>query len=251
MIAALGMYDMPHLHAAHDRYWTAIRAALGYGPAALTRDMDPWDAWLSPDLVLAQTCGLPYRARLHGKVQLVCTPDYGLPGCPPGHYNSVLIRRRDDPRSLDALCTHGVMAFNDGLSQSGWAAPLAHLTAHGARPGRVVHTGAHLASVAAVRDGRADFAALDALTHILWAEHDPEAAQAVEVFDHTTPTPVLPYITSLDRDPEPIARAIADAIDTLPHQDRAALHLRGVVQITAEDYLRLPLPPTPAESRIT
>ena len=68
MIASLPMYDMPHLRGAHDRYWTAIRDALGYGPDALTRGGDPWAEWQSPDLLLGQTCGLPYRARLHDKV---------------------------------------------------------------------------------------------------------------------------------------------------------------------------------------
>jgi hypothetical protein len=29
--------------------------------------------WLSPELYLSQTCGLPYRAALHGQVQLIAT----------------------------------------------------------------------------------------------------------------------------------------------------------------------------------
>ena len=119
MIASLGMYDMPHLRDAHDRLWSGIRDALGYGPHHLTRDGDPWTEWQSPDLLLAQTCGLPYRARLHGRVTLIGTPDYNLPNCPPGHYFSYIIRRRDDPRDLKELSKQGVMAFNEPLSQSG------------------------------------------------------------------------------------------------------------------------------------
>ncbi|MCX8955299.1 hypothetical protein OU790_17900, partial [Ruegeria sp. NA] len=73
MIAMLGMYDMPEVQAANDRFWGLIRAHLGYGPEQLTRDADVWQVWLDPELVLAQTCGMPYRTRLHGRVQLVGT----------------------------------------------------------------------------------------------------------------------------------------------------------------------------------
>ena len=95
MIAALPMYDRPETAAATDRYWGLIRDGLRAreieAPDDLTRTDDLWTLWQSPDLVLAQTCGLPFRARLHGQVQLVGTPDFGLPGCAPGYYNSVII----------------------------------------------------------------------------------------------------------------------------------------------------------------
>ena len=249
MIASLGMYDMPHLADSHDRYWAAIRAALGHGPAKLTRGGDPWAVWRSPDLILAQTCGLPYRARLHGTVTLVGTPDYDLPGCAPGHYFSFLIRRRSDPRDIDALCDEGVMAFNDPLSQSGWAAPVAHLAALGLRPRRLRETGAHLASVAAVRSGKADFAAVDALTFLLWTAHAPDAARAIDAFAQTDRTPALPYITARSRDPDPVAQAVSHAIDAMSTDDTAALRLRGLVQIPSAQYLAVPIPPTPDDLR--
>lgn len=83
MIAFLGMYDMPDLHAANDRLWTLIRQHLGFGPDTLSRGLDPWEIWQSPDLVLAQTCGMPFRTRLHRDVALIGTPDYGVPVARP------------------------------------------------------------------------------------------------------------------------------------------------------------------------
>ena len=74
MIAMLGMYDMPAIQPANDRFWQAIRAHLGHGPETLTRDRDYWEMWQSPDLLLGQTCGLPYRSRLHGRVARIATP---------------------------------------------------------------------------------------------------------------------------------------------------------------------------------
>ncbi|MBV7408848.1 MULTISPECIES: phosphate/phosphite/phosphonate ABC transporter substrate-binding protein [Roseobacteraceae] len=245
MIASLGMYDMPHLQRAHDRLWAGIRTALGYGPDHLTRGGDPWAEWQSPDLLLAQTCGLPYRARLHDKVTLVGTPDYDLPDCPSGYYFSYLIRRRDDPRPLRELSKQGVMAYNEPLSQSGWAAPVAHLAARGLRPKRIKQTGSHLGSINSVLLKTADYAAIDAVTMLLWGAHDMDAVAYLEAFDTTEPTPALPYITALDRDPAPIADAVRSAIAAMPHEDRCDLRLKGMVDIPASEYLALPIPPTP------
>lgn len=245
MIVWLGMYDLPALQAANDRLWTAIRARLGEGPETLRRDIHTWAVWQSPDMLLAQTCGLPFRARLHDKVTLVGTPDYGLPGCPPGHYNSALVVRSDDPRTELADFAHARLAFNDGLSQSGWAAPWAHFQAAGVEIGPRLETGAHAASAAAVVEGRADIAALDALTWTLLQDHRPDLTAGLRELERTTPTPVLPYITSPGRDPAPLANAIAGAIDDLSPDDRALLHLRALVQIPAAAYLALPIPPQP------
>lgn len=246
MIAALPMYDLPWLRAETDRLWQAIRDELPDAPNALTRDRDAWDIWQSPDLLLAQTCGLPFRARLKDRVTLVASPDHRLPDCPPGHYYSQLIRRRDDTRDLAAL-VEGVMAYNEPLSQSGWAAPFAHLAARGLAPGRLLKTGAHLGSVAAVLDGRADFAAIDAVTLSLFARHDADAAAGLDLFDRTAPTPALPYITAPAHDAAGLAAAMARAIARLSQDDRDALCLHGIVSIPAARYTALPLPPAPKD----
>lgn len=244
MTAFLGMYDLPALQGANDRFWDRIRAALGFGPEQLNRKDDVWRIWSDPELVLAQTCGMPYRTRLHGKVALVTTPDYGLPDCPAGYYNSVLVMRADDPRELGELGS-GRFAYNEALSQSGWAAPMIHLREKGIQFDTLLATGGHAMSALAVSEGRADLTGLDALTWELLYEHDPVAA-SLRVVDRTVPTPTLPYITSLRRDPEQIADALQTALDGLEERDRTALHLKGLVKIPARDYLAIPNPPPPA-----
>ncbi len=244
MIAAFGMYDMPHARAANDRLWAGVRGALGYGPDDLTRDTDPWDIWQSDDLLLAQTCGMPYRTRLHQRVQLVATPDHQLPDCPPGHYFSYLIKRYDDPRDLAALAK-GTMAYNEALSQSGWAAPVFHLQAQGLAPTATLQTGAHLSSISAVLDGSADFAGIDAVTLLMFGDDTPDTVARLNTFDRTAPTPALPYITAQGRDPAPLAAALDTAIAALAPQDRATLHLNGTTQISATDYLAIPIPKSP------
>lgn len=244
----LGMYDMPEVQAANDRFWGLIRAHLGYGPEQLTRDADVWQVWLDPELVLAQTCGMPYRTRLHGRVQLVGTPDYGLPGCPAGHYSSVFVARRDDNRTLAGM-TNGIFAFNEALSQSGWAAPITHLSRENLNPASLLETGGHALSAQAVSDGKADFAALDALTWMMLQEHT-DLGKSLRELAKTSPTPTLPYITGPDQNADLVADAVRTAIVGLAEHDRKTLHIQGLIDIPAEEYLSVPTPPPPCAQRI-
>ncbi len=245
MIASLPMYDRPETAAANDRLWQAVRARLGEGPEALTRDGDLWAQWTHPDLVLSQTCGLPYRACLHDKVALVGTPVCDLPDCPPGQYYSVFVARRDDPRDDPQDYAQAVLAFNDGLSQSGWAAPQAWAAARGFGFDRVRRTGGHALSVEAVAGGRADIAALDALSWRFMARTD-RFARELRVIGRTDPTPALPWITAATRDPAPVRAALSEALAAMPPEDRDTLGISGLVEAAPDAYLALPIPAPPA-----
>ena len=251
MIASLGMYDFGAAEGANDRLWALIRDELRQhgisAPETLTRGADAfWPAWESPDLLLSQTCGYPYRARLHGRVNLVGTPDYDLPGAPPGHYYSVFVARRDDVRQTLGAFDGAPFAYNEDLSQSGWAAPQIHVAKLGLSLPPTHRSGGHRLSALAVADGVVDIAALDALTWALMQDLDP-VAERLCVIARTDPTPALPYITARDRDPAPILAAFAQAIARLAPADRRLLRLKGIVAMTPEAYLVVPNPPTPEE----
>jgi ABC-type phosphate/phosphonate transport system substrate-binding protein len=244
VIAMLGMYDMPALQSANDRFWQLIRSNLGTGPERLSRECDFWAMWESPDLLLGQTCGMPYRSRLHGKVGLIGTPDYGLPDCPPGFYQSVFVAHADADGDTLADFATGTFAYNEPSSQSGWSGPMTHLRNANLSCDRLLETGAHAASALAVANGKADFAGLDALTWMLLQENDT-IADNLRVIDKTTPTPGLPYITAETNDARALARAVTAAIDALPQPDRDLLHLKGLVSIDTANYLAIPTPPAP------
>lgn len=248
--ASLPMYDRPELRAETDRYWALIRAGLMARGIAAPEVLRRGDAvlmpqWESADLILSQTCGFPYRARLHGHVELVGTPDFGNEGCAPGYYRSILIARADDPRGSFAAFDGAALAYNDGLSQSGWAAPINHATAAGLRLRPGVETGSHRASAHAVAEGRADLAAIDALTWTLLCEF--EDMSGLKVIGATDPTPALPYVTAKGRDAAAIRAAVAEAIAALAPEDRARLRLRGIVEIPSSAYLAVPIPPSPEQ----
>jgi len=244
LIAALPMYDRAEVAQANDAFWAAIQNTLGYGPKSLTRDMDVWDIWQSSDLALAQTCGYPYRARLHGHVALIGTPDYGLPSCAAGYYFSVFVTRRDDPRSNLREFASARFAYNEPLSQSGWAAPMVHMATQNLLFGAHIQSGAHVNSARMVAQGDADIAAIDAVTWAMIEKFDA-FAKDLHIIARTDPTPALPYIAALGADKPNLFTAISDAIQTLPKVTRSALHLKGLVNISAAEYLAIPTPNAP------
>lgn len=246
MIASLPMYETAHSRAAHDTYWQAIRDHYGRGPTHLSRDIDPHDCWERDDLILSQTCGLPYRSGLHRTVSLVGTPDYGLAGCPPGYYRSHFIVRATDARTDITDFAGARFARNDVRSQSGWAAAEQHLIDHHAGfsfATNCLDTKAHRASVDAVGTGIADIAAIDAVT---WAllERDTDLTAGVRVLGSTKPTPGLPYICARALDPTEMRAAIFAAIAELAMHVRAALMIKNIVNIPTFEYLAVPLPPS-------
>ena len=249
MIASLGMYDRAETAAANDRLWDGLRDGLRArgidAPEDLTRGAAAyWPAWEAPDLAFSQTCGFPYRARLHGQVTLVGSPDYGLPGCAPGHYNSVFVVRASDPRQDLTDYAQARFAYNDGFSQSGWAAPQNHATGLGFQFEPTLQSGGHRMSALAVAEGRADIAAMDALTFALCQRYDPFMADLREVA-RTDPTPALPFIAGPGADADACFAALSQAVADLGADDSRTLGLRDVVQIPAAAYLAVPTPPSP------
>lgn len=246
MIANLMMYQRPELAGAHDRYWQLIREGLQSegidSPEALSQDAEEFFVWKHPELVLSQTCGMPYRTWLHDKVELVGTPDFGIAGCPDGYYRSALVVRADDPRTDVETFRDAMFAYNQTFSQSGYAAPYWHLAPLGFWFENRLQTEQHLKSAKAVADGRADIASLDAVSWRNIENYEP-FAQKLRVLDWTTPTPGLPLITARGQNRAAIYTAVERAIAKLEDEDRSYLGIKGIAQIPKDTYLAVPNPP--------
>ena len=246
MIANLMMYARPELASAQERFWALIHSellAVGIdAPAQLDQTAFGLDVWTNPDLVLSQTCGMPYRLWLSDDVTLIGTPDYGLDECPAGYYRSPLIVRADDPRNCLEDFKSATFAYNETHSQSGYAAPYNHIAPLGFWFEGTKKTGSHINSARTVAEGDADIAALDAVTWRLIQRYE-SFAENLRVLEWTDPTPGLPLITSQDNDPEIIFDAVSDAISQLTEPDRQLLGLKGIVKIPKEKYLAIQNPP--------
>ncbi len=246
MIANLMMYCRPELEGAHSRYWALIRHHLSdvgiNSPADLLQDAEEFSVWLDPNLVLSQTCGMPYRTRLHGKVTLIGTPDFGLDDCPSGYYRSAIVVRKNDPRQDIYAYKDAVFAYNQTISQSGYAAPFNHLRPLGFWFENRLHSQQHILSAKAVAEGQADIASLDAVTWRLICEYEGFANQ-LRVLEWTEPTPSLPYISAFGVEQDKVFDAVAKAIADLTELDRDLLGIKGIVYIPEEKYLSIPNPP--------
>lgn len=215
MIAILPMYDWPGLRDRTDAFWAAVSARLRdadiAAPEALTRSADPAASWRDPDLLLGQTCGMPFVSGLCGDAVIVGRPDYGLQEASFGFYRSVIVVREADLRA-GGLRTGGLSAWagcrvavNEWRSYSGHIAPRAHLAglqgeaSCGARKpffGAAVISGGHRDSARMVAQGAADLAALDGVVWALLQAEEPETARRLAVIDQTEPAPALPFITA-------------------------------------------------------
>ena len=243
MIASLPMYDRPEAVPANDRLWARIRDELaGQGidaPEALDRTTDIFETWTHADLLLSQSCSLPFRAMLAGRVSIVGAPDIRLNGCPAGYYCSVLVARAGDRRREFADFGGAVLAYNDRLSQSGWVAPMQEAARCGISFSGFTRTSSHEASSVAVADGRADIAAIDAHSWRLIRRFDTAAAGLREV-SRTGCTPGLPLITACKELVPVLFEAVRSAILLTPASDLELIPFRGLVQVPEAEYLALP-----------
>ncbi len=247
MIASLPMYLRPANREAHHALWALIRDGLrDHGlpaPDALDEDIDYEASWAHPDLVLGQICNLPYRALFRDRVTPIAAMDYALPGCPPGHYNSVFIVHRDSSISDRVQLRGRHMAANALLSQSGYGAAQQWAADQGFLFATPLVTGSHAASIKAVATGAADFASIDAQTWWMARQDDPLTGQ-VKVIGTTPASPCMTLITRKGQDSVPYLAAITAAIAALPETHRQTLGLRGVVPLSPDAY-DIPLPPDP------
>ncbi len=244
MIATLPMYDRPETQAANDRFWDLIRAHLSQAPERLSRDDFHW---LAPNLILSQTCSLPYRSALQGGVTIVATPVHDLP-CPAGTYfSAVVIRKGDDRRDLKDF-EDAPLAINSPISQSGWAAIDELADEAGFRFSNVLESGSHRESAKRVAAGDADICSIDAVSWEMIKRWD-NAEEKLQVLGTTPPSPALPFITSMDRDPVPLQEALVSAVHELSPEDQKTLCLIDMTYVSPDHYLSLPIPPAPMTSK--
>ncbi|MCV6546563.1 MAG: PhnD/SsuA/transferrin family substrate-binding protein [Cohaesibacter sp.] len=245
MIANLMMYKRPELEEAHVELWQRIRKQLTFkdidSPVLLSQNAEEFSVWTNKELILSQTCGLPYRVWLHNQVSLIGTPDYGLEECPRGHYRSAIVVRADDPRNELSDFITGTFAYNQKFSQSGYAAMLDHLSMLDFWFEKELHAKHHIHSAQSVARGDADIASLDAVSWRSMQRYEA-FADDLRVLAWTRPTPALPLITAISQNEELIFQAVRLAIKGLPTDLRMLLGIQDLVKIPKEDYLAIPIP---------
>ena len=247
-IVALPMYDLPEIAAATDAWWRGLASAfrsegLAGVPNRLDRRRARRQVWGSPGLLFAQTCGYPLTHEFAGRLTVLATPCYDAPGCEGPRYRSLIVVRANHRALTFADLRGGVAAINTPDSHSGFNI-LRWLAAREGGPSpffRAVRvTGNHRASLAAVRGGEADLAAIDCVTYALLARHAPAELEGARVIAQTPSAPGLPYVTSATVSADEVAalrRGLAGALaDARLAAVRQTLLLEGAVTAGSGDY---------------
>lgn len=246
--ASLAMYvSPPQVEQATHQFWQALGARLrDYGvdaPEVLDDTVRYDEAWLRPDLIFGQTCGYPYVQHLRGKVQLVATPDYDLPGCDgPIKCSFIIVNAQSSAQSVEDL-RGARAAINEPGSNSGYnlfRAFIAPNAVNGSFFSSVIETGGHRGSIDAVASGKADIASIDCVTFGNILRFDPARVAGVRILAETPRGPGLPFITSAEtsaKDLVILRRALAETIaDPALGEVCDVLSLRGITLLGDADY---------------
>lgn len=239
--ASLGMYPFEQLRPTYDRLWEAVRAEAPWLPAKLGWDRALDESWLASDMVIAQTCGWPLINELADRVRVVGAFEPRVPGAVGHRYRSVLVAR--EPCAVADLAGMRA-AVNSSTSLSGWVSLVAAVHGPGATwAGAVSWTGSHRASIAAVAEGCADVASIDAVSWVHFGRLVPELVAGLVEVGSGPLVPSLPLITAACTSDEQLAelRAALAAGCASPETTIAAheLCIGGFDPLGLEDYLSL------------
>jgi ABC-type phosphate/phosphonate transport system substrate-binding protein len=247
MHAMVSMYWLPELAWATEIWWDALRrhwraAGLSAAPAVSREPAELYELWLAPDLFFAQTCGYPLTHKLRDQVALVATPCYAAPGCEGPTYRSFIIVHEDSGIEDIAGLAGKTAGINGYDSQSGWNVLRRALAPvlKGEDFPRVIETGAHRKSVAAVCARKVDVAAIDCVTYALLRQVAPQEIEELRVIAASERAPSLPYITRKDIAPDDLQRLRAGLQAAMADPDlvdvRRALLLSGVEVLPESAY---------------
>ncbi|MGH9134780.1 MAG: phosphate/phosphite/phosphonate ABC transporter substrate-binding protein [Ilumatobacteraceae bacterium] len=240
--ACLAMYPFEPIRTAWEGIWDAVHRSAPWTPAALRWTDDVQATWVDPHCVVGQACGWPVAALLSGSVEVVGAFALTIPDARGHRYRSVLVAR--DRQPLDELAARGaIVAANSADSLSGWISLLAAVAAAGITtgwPGEVVWSGAHIASLGCVQDGRAEMACIDPLSLAHIRRHFPDLVAGLHEIGHGPLVPSPPVIVPAGTPPALIA-SLRDAFtwaasDPAVTGARAELRIDGFVALDHDEY---------------
>jgi ABC-type phosphate/phosphonate transport system substrate-binding protein len=239
--AELLMYPAPEpVRVANEQWLARILEHLDHSRLDATKLTLP-ELWLSPHLLLTQTCGYPLMTALRGRVRLIGRPRYELPEVSGGQHCSLILGRAVDARYSLGDFRHSRGVINSGDSNSGMnllRQRLAPLQLDGRFFASVGISGGHRESLRWLRENLADLAAIDSVTFAYIARHAPEEVSGLRVVALSALSPTLPFITAAGASDEQVERLLQVMNQTLHELPEVVqtLGLPEVLPATESDY---------------
>ena len=237
--ASLPMYDWPELRPFTDEFWAGLAHHAGLS-GTLVRDSPHEALWHDERLQFSQACGFPLTHEFKGLLHYVATPHYAGDGCEGANYSSFIFAREAKPLAEFAGATPAVNAL-DSMSGN-LALKLGFKEFLGRReffqPPFI--SGGHLNSLQAVREGKADLCAIDAVCVALAKKYRPKDLGDLVEVARTPSVPGLPYVTragNVEQLREALQKTFEDP-QLAPARD--ALLLNGLSILPAKAYDIIP-----------
>lgn len=239
--AELLMYVAPEpVRQANERWLTSILEHLG-ATRRNAEGLSLMDLWLSPHLLLTQTCGYPLMTALRDRVRIIGRPRYELPDSSGGNHCSLLLGRANDPRRTLPAFRDSRGVINGEDSNSGMNL-LRHRLAPLHRDGQffagVGISGSHRESLRWLREDKADLAAIDSVTFACLARHAAEEVAGLRVIGRSAFSPTLPYITAAtvtEKQAGHLRQLMNKTLHSLP-EVAEILGLQEILPATESDY---------------
>lgn len=240
------MYVLGDIPAAMTVFWQAVVACLGDDTIAPQPSFDDplSETALADDAFLVQHCSYPYVMLWQGQglIEPLACFDYAVPKAANGHYCSVLVASSDEPASTLEDMRDAKLVINDAMSNSGMNLlrhTLAPLAGGKAFFKSVAESGGHVASMEAVAAGKADMAAIDAVTYAYAQTALPDVTAQLRVLGHSAPSPTLPLFVRADT-PQATRLAVLEALKQVISDPKQTglmqrLNIRDVLPITDAD----------------
>lgn len=249
--ASLPMYDFPEYRKATDAWWKGVArhlmlAGVENVPTQLLHDVPVKQLWQHPDLLLSQCCGFDVAYGFKDTLHVLLITDWNAEGCSTGHYSSWIVVHEDSPYQ-DIADLYGKTAVINGTeSHSGMNSLFAKVQPHsidGQFFKQVEISGAHVDSLRAIAERRADVAAIDCVTYALLKQYRPHTLAGIRIIGKTDEAPAHPYVTSAAASADTIIRmqtALEAAFNDADLESaRAAMRLNRGLFNHSNDYQKI------------
>ena len=243
------MYDFPEVQISTEKLLVALVEALeSCNEVAHVQTPDSsvhaelMKMWRSKDMVLSQSCGLPFMEELHQFVNVIGTPTWTDVSDERGRYQTVIVVREALGISSIAEVSGLRPVVSNTQSLSGWCSlgvALSEVTTEPSFVQPFTQSGGHAKSLQMLQDDKADIASIDAATFRLLSHHRPALVDNLRVIGYGPLVPATPFIISKTCvvSTGKVFQAVEEVFQR-PSMQEALDHIgiSGFVRLAASDY---------------
>jgi len=246
---SLPMYDFPEVQDSTQKLLVALVGALescNEKAHVLTPDSsvhaELMNMWRSADMVMSQSCGLPFIEELHQFVNVIGTPLWTDVSDERGRYQTVIVSREALGISSIAEVRGMRPVVSNTQSLSGWCSlgvALSEVTTDPTFVQPITQSGGHAASLQMLQDGEADIASIDSATFRLLSRHRPALVNNLRVIGYGPLVPATPIIVSKSSlaDTDEVYRVVSEVFGRSDLQAALGnIGINGFVRLANSDY---------------